>query len=109
MNGKNEDHYNWPAQECTNTSTEPPQIQNKVSNEEWTKDLSSPINEIVQAAGADVEQGPIIIIEFWKNTYQPLAVLFSCNVWLTPSVEVVAGEEHGEQEDDPRVRPQGHK
>ena len=54
-------------------------------NRDAPHDLSDPINGIIQRPSLDVKQHGVIVAKL-------------------PSVKVIAGEEHGKEEDDERVR-----
>jgi len=83
MHPHNHTQQNGPRQERSN----PPSILLLIKqqpDQNAPDDLSDPIHRIVQGPSLDVKQHSIVIAEL-------------------PSVKIIAGEEHGKEEDDERV------
>ena len=53
-----------PASKGTNSSSVPFLVEDEVSDEDGTKDLRRPIDEIVQPPSTDGEDGAVVIVEF---------------------------------------------
>jgi hypothetical protein len=92
-----------PSKKGTNSSAVPFLVKDKIADEERTKDLSRPVHEIVQSPSTNCEDGCVVIVEFCVIHKHYELVSDNRKAWqmetetLTPDVEIVRGEEHGEE------------
>ena len=86
MNTHNHTQQNRPSQKGPN----PPPILlliEQQADRDAAQDLGDPIDGVVQRASLDIKQHGVVFAEL-------------------PGIEVIAGEEHGKEEDDERVCPE---
>ncbi len=71
--------------------------------------MGDPVADIVQASGTDVEDGAVKAAEFWIKLKRWLDEFTEGKKVLTPCVEPVGSEEHGEEKDDHWICLQRHE
>ena len=97
-----EDHAeeDEPANEGTEATADVGLVK-KQTNRDSANHLREPVHEVVQRPSTDVEDGAVEVVELCAvvSGYSQSEIASM----LTPCVEPVTGEEHGEQKEDPRV------